>query len=111
MTSGQSGNATKRTKHERAMNIKARNILVDLLRRPYAWPGGYERIMVLHDGACLCSTCYRKEARRIMGDVRDAYDTGWLPAGSMIEAVSPDCTPDDCRSSCGHCGRAIGECA
>lgn len=93
---------------------QARDLLVSVVRQPYAWPGGYERLIATEDGGLLCSECCRKEARRIMSDIRDGYDTGWYPAGSTYEAVSakhcrkfPD--GDDLISSCSHCYREFGE--
>lgn len=95
------------------LGFKARrDMLVSIVRQPYAWPGGYERLLVVEDGALLCSKCCRKEARRIMSDVRDGYDTGWLPAGLTYEAVSAEasreCDPD-LISRCEHCYREFGE--
>jgi len=96
------------------MNKQARNTLVSLLKSPYAWPGGYERLAVLADGALLCSQCCRKEAKRIMSDIRDGYDTGWLIAGTCYEAVDAEsareCDPE-LVSHCDHCGREFGELA
>jgi hypothetical protein len=91
------------------MNATARNTLVSLIKHPYAWPGGYERMMITTDGVLLCSECVRKEARRIMADIRDGYATGWMPGGTCYEAISPDCTPDDCKTYCDHCGKEVGE--
>ena len=94
-------------------NTAARDLLVDIIRNPYAWPGGYERLLILADGALLCSACARKEASRIMGDIRDGYNTGWLPVSQCYEAVSPEYTKkvsEDLLSYCGHCNKEIGEC-
>lgn len=91
------------------MNIKARNMLVDIVKQPYAWPGGYLRLMLTEDGSLLCAKCCQKEARRIMSDIRDGYNTGWLPAGLTYEAVSPDCCPPDRVTYCDNCNTEIGE--
>lgn len=96
------------------MNTKARNIAIDIIRNPYAWPGGYERLLVTNDGALLCSECVRKEAVRIMSDCRDNCDTGWLPAGSAYEAVSAECArecSEELVCHCDHCNREFGELA
>lgn len=86
-----------------------RNMLTSICREPYAWPGGYERLLLLADGALLCAKCVREEGARIMSDIRDGCDTGWLPAGTCMEAVSPECTPEGDESECGHCWKPIGE--
>lgn len=88
-----------------------RNFLASVCREPYAWPGGYERLLLLADGALLCAKCAKQEGARIMSDIRDGYNTGWLPAGMCIEAVSPECTPEGYGSYCDHCGKEIGETA
>lgn len=94
------------------MNKTARNLAVSVLRDPYAWPGGYERMIVTADGALLCSQCVKERAREIIGACRDNdRRPGWFPDGVCYEAVSPDCTPEDCKSYCGHCGKEVGECA
>jgi hypothetical protein len=90
-------------------NTKGRELLVSILKQPFAWPGGYERLLVTTDGALLCSQCCKKEATRIMSDCRDGYCTGWLPAGATYEAVSADCCTDDLQSYCDHCNRVFGE--
>ena len=92
------------------LNFKqARNVLCHALKNPYAWPGGYEVLIVCNDGGLLCAECVKKEARRIMSDIRDGYDTGWYPAGTVIEAVSPDCTGEELMNTCDHCGKMVGE--
>lgn len=85
-----------------SMNKKLRNMLVEMIREPFAWPGGYEKVLILADGAVLCRECCRKEARRIMSDIRDGYDTGWLPAGiSTVELLDGE------PVQCGNCDREI----
>ena len=96
------------------MNTSARNMLADIVRNPYAWPGGYERLAVTEDGALLCSKCCRKEARRIMGDIRDGYNTGWLISGLCYEAVDVESAREcdaELVTQCDHCGREFGELA
>ena len=91
---------------------EARNLLASIIRQPFTCPGGYERLIVTDDGGMLCSKCCRKEAKRIMSDIRDGYNTGWFPAGSTYEAVSAEhareCDPD-LVSYCDHCNREFGE--
>ncbi len=96
------------------MNFKSRSILIDIIKQPYVWPGGYERLVITADGALLCSQCIRKEAKRIMSDIRDNCDTGWLPKGTCYEAVSADYSREinkDLISYCAHCNREFGELA
>lgn len=52
-----------------------------------------------------------------MGDIRDGYDTGWMPVAVTYEAVSASCTREMVAdadeqgliSYCDHCGREFGE--
>lgn len=90
----------------------ARNLLIGVIKNPFAWPGGYERLIVTSDGALLCQECVQKEARRIMGDIRDGYNTGWMPEGTCYEAVSAECArevSEDLVCRCDHCSREFGE--
>ena len=93
-------------------NLPARELLLDIIRQPYCWPGGYEKLLLTHDGALFCSKCCRKEASRIMSDIRDGHDTGWLPVAVTYEAVSADCAREidpALVSHCDHCNREFGE--
>lgn len=87
----------------------ARDLLVSIIREPFTFPGCYARLLVLQDGALLCHACCRKEARRVMSDIRDGYDTGWLPVGATFEAVSAEDSLEECHVRCGHCGEEFGE--
>ncbi len=53
--------------------------------------------------------CVKKEAKRIMSDIRDGYDTRWFPAGTCYEAVSADCCNEELKSYCDNCYKVIGE--
>lgn len=103
------------TETYKPMNTHQRKLwamVQSIIQQPYAWPGGYERLLVTEDGALLCSQCVRKEARRIFSDVHDKYCTGWLPAGTAYEAVSAECArevSEDLVSYCDHCNREFGE--
>jgi hypothetical protein len=90
---------------------RCRSLLISMIIEPFVWPGGYRRIMVLEDGAILCCNCVRREARRIMSDIRDDYDTGWMPAANSYEAVSPEDIRDnpDYITHCEHCNEPVGE--
>ena len=94
------------------MNKQARNLLVSILRNPFTWPGGYERILVTADGALLCHECCKSEASSIISDCRNNYNTGWLPAATTYEAVSAEQSrevSEDLVSYCDHCNMEFGE--
>jgi hypothetical protein len=68
---------------------------------PYAWPGGYPRYLITHDGAALCFTCVQSERRLLRNACRNpqAYH-GWVPAAFEINWEDVDLT-------CDHCGKHI----
>ena len=86
-----------------------RNMLADIIKNPYFWPGCYEKLLVTTDGGLLCAACCRKEARRIMSDIRDGYETGWIIDKVTYEATGPEDCPEECKTNCSHCGKEIGE--
>ena len=87
----------------------ARNILIDIIRHPYCWPGGYEKLAITKDGGILCSKCCKSEASQIMGDIQGQCSTGWHIDGVTYEAVSADCCDDELTHVCDHCNREFGE--
>jgi hypothetical protein len=64
---------------------------------PYAWPGGYEIVMVTSDGRLLCSSCVRKEMRNIIFSIVDKVDDGWRVVG----AETLECY--ETYTQCDHC--------
>ncbi len=89
---------------------KANTILLkSLVREPYAWPGGYERLAITTDGGLLCSKCLKSNFRTILHSTKYQYRDGWQVGGSCYEAVSADCCPDDYQNNCDHCGTVFGE--
>jgi hypothetical protein len=83
--------------------MKNQTIIRDIklaARNRYAWPGGYPLILVMTDGACLCTTCARTEFKLIARATRDNDDSGWGCAGVEIYWEGPDMT-------CAHCNALI----
>lgn len=68
----------------------------DAIRNPYAFPGGYPKFILCHDGGCLCTDCARSNFRSIahsaIADIRD----GWKPEGADINWENTDLTCDNC---------------
>lgn len=69
-------------------------------REPYAWPGGYPRILVMHDGEALCPKCCRAEFRQIAYSTIRGITDGWTPAGADIHWEGMPLV-------CAHCGGEI----
>lgn len=59
----------------------ARNELLievrEFIRQPYAWPGGYPKILLMDDGEIICPACARKEYRQISNATRHYLRDGW----------------------------------
>ena len=52
-----------------------------LVRSPYAWPGGYPMFAITSDSACLCKKCCSSE-REAIGTTTGA--DGWCVTGLDI---------------------------
>lgn len=56
------------------MSKANREKVKDLIRKPYAWPGGYERIAVTGDGGLLCHKCVKDNYKLIISSFpRDGW--------------------------------------
>ena len=80
--------------------MKHANHVKDLIRAPYAWPGGYPKYAIADDSAALCHTCCRDNFRSIVDSIHTDTRDGWL-----ITAV--DINWEDTSLYCDHCGDAI----
>lgn len=79
------------------MNRQSANNAKDLVRNPYAFPGGYPRFAVCDDGAAMCHKCCHSEFRNIA----TAYESdGW-------NVVALDINWEDSDLYCDHCGEQI----
>lgn len=54
------------------------------IREPYAWPGGYPKVLVMRDGECLCDKCAKSEFKEICYATTTNFNDGWQAEGSMI---------------------------
>jgi len=51
----------------------------DYIREPYAWPGGYPKVLIMGDGEVLCAKCARENYRVISSITRAfAWSDGWF---------------------------------
>ncbi len=79
------------------------NALKDVIRHPYAWPGGYERVLVTTDGGLICNKCAREEYYSMLHSTRGGYNDGWAVEGSAV--VYSD---EEEFCNCDHCGKEVG---
>ena len=79
---------------------KAIMISLGIIREPYAWPGGYEKIAITDDGGVLCHKCVKSELRQIA--------TSYTGDGWRIVRVDIAENFDD-PIYCDHCGKLLTE--
>ena len=78
---------------------KAIMISLGIIREPYAWPGGYEKIAITDDGAILCHACVKSELRQI---ATSYTGDGWhVVACDIVENY------DEGTLYCNHCERLL----
>ena len=78
---------------------KAIMISLGIIREPYAWPGGYERIAITDDGGVLCHKCVKSELHQI---ARSYKGDGWHVVDcDIVENY------DEEQLYCDHCGNLL----
>lgn len=85
------------------MQTTAIEILRDVrqfARAPFAFPGGYPKVLIMADGECLCSACARAEYRQISNATRHALRDGWKAGGVDIHWEGEPL-------QCAHCNAEI----
>ena len=74
--------------------------LKNLIRSPYAWPGGYPLFAIMGDGAALCKDCAETEFKTILSDTMQGY-------GASFQVVAIDANWENSDLYCCHCSGAI----
>lgn len=69
----------------------------DFIRRPYAWPGSYAKVLIMNDGECLCHNCCRENYKLIVRATLEHARDGWEAVGCDVNWESHDLY-------CAHCG-------
>lgn len=78
--------------------MKPTEILKDVIRHPFAWPGGYEKVLVMDDGGIVCWKCAAREYHNILHSTRGNYKDGWQVIGvDLLEHCEGEVY-------CEHCG-------
>ena len=90
-------------------NFKKTKILKDIIRNPYVWPGGYERLIVTNDGGLICSKCCKSEFKNMLHSTLLSYRDGWQVESACYEAISPESTTEGYINTCCHCNKLVGE--
>lgn len=69
-------------------------------RMPYAWPGGYNQVLITADGGALCADCVKAEWRLICAESFDNSSCGFRVSGV-------DVNWENDSLFCDHCGARI----
>jgi hypothetical protein len=73
------------------------NSVKNIIREPYAWPGGYAKQMVMTDGECLCAECVKDNYRLILQATRDKDRSGWQAYAAEIHWEGPSMQCANCN--------------
>ena len=74
-------------------------------RDGYAWPGGYELVIVTDDGAVLCSDCVQANYDQVYREaISKERGCGWKPAA--VGAIGSNIDEAE-YMACGHCGKVL----
>ncbi len=84
-------------------NFTHSKLVKNLIREPFAWPGGYEKFAITSDGEYLCHQCVKKEFKTILHSTLFSYSDGW-----QVAALEAECNTDS-ETICSHCYRVITE--
>ena len=60
------------------------NAVKDIIRAPYAGPGGYAKILLMSDGECMCAACVKENYRLILRATRSNDRSGWQAYATQI---------------------------
>jgi hypothetical protein len=82
-------------------NTAGARALKDIVRAPFAWPGGYEKFAVADDGGVLCWKCCTSEFKNMLHSTLGEYRDGWHVehVGCAVEIDGP--------ITCDHCSNEI----
>lgn len=76
------------------------NSVKNIIREPYAWPGGYAKMMAMTDGESLCAQCVKDNYRLILKATRDNDRSGW-------QAYAADIHWEGAPMTCAHCNKEM----
>jgi len=78
------------------------NTLRDIIRNPYAFPGGYQKIALSYDNMFTCPECLLKNYPEYYKSTRDSDRDSWDIRGCfLVEEVEGTLHCDDCGKEFG----------
>ncbi len=82
-------------------NKQNTELLKDIIRNPFVWPGGYARFAITTDGGVLCYECLRDEYQNILHSTKYRYNDGWEVSGQITQEEMIY------NFYCDHCNRRV----
>lgn len=64
--------------------MKTIQSIKDIIRAPFAWPGGYAKILLMSDGEVICKGCAQDNYKLILRATREKDRSGWQAEGVFI---------------------------
>ncbi len=91
------------------------NALKNTIREPYAWPGGYEKILAMSDGELLCKGCAKENYREILSATKAEERFGQWAMDSIIldceiepkEWIEENPEEGYSLDTCAHCNKVL----
>ena len=68
-------------------------------RAPFSSIGGYPKVLIMSDGATVCSTCARENYRLISHSTRHHDGDGWQAAGVQLHEEGAPLYCDQCNAA------------
>jgi hypothetical protein len=59
------------------MSLEKVEQIKELVRQPYAWPGGYPLFAIMADGGCLCVACVKDNGSLIIENTLNPCNVDW----------------------------------
>ena len=90
------------------------NALKNMIREPFAWPGGYEKISIMSDGCFLCKHCVKDNFSLILSATKEEDRFG----GWNLDSILLDCELEPREwieenleeyslDQCAHCNKVL----
>ena len=83
------------------------NLLKDIIRNPFAWPGGYEKALLMNDGGVVCHVCAKNEYWNILHSTRGEYNDGWDVRAVFLIELQSQSGDQGYDAQCDHCSREL----
>ena len=82
-------------------NFETMKQVKETIRKPYTFPGGYEKFAVCKDGGVLCVECLKSEYYNVCRSTLFGYGDGWEVSG-----IDAECNLAG-SMTCDHCNHTL----